>query len=482
MGDASGRKTASRGMSAQLKFKFVDLFAGLGGFHQAAVHLGGKCAFASEIDAGLQEVYQKNFNITARGDIREVKPDEVPDHDLLCAGFPCQPFSKAGDQMGWDDSVRGTVFWNIIEILRLRRPKLVILENVAHFVRHDAGNTYQKVKQALKSLGYTVDYHQFSPHQFGVPQIRERIYMVASLGSLDGFKWPKSETETKDVSIYTVLDKKPTDAGNLSPQVIKCIEVWQEFLELFPQKTKLPSFPIWGMEFKATYPYDWDALSRVPLKEIQKTRGCFGVSLQGKSREEIYKLVPSHARAGRGAFPRWKKLFIRQYREFYLEHKKLIDPWLHKIQTFPPSLQKLEWNCQGESRNIWEYVLQFRASGVRVKRTNTSPSLVAMTTTQVPIIAWEQRYMTPRECARLQSMGKLKHLPEGISAFKALGNAVNVRVVEKILAKLLPLLEAERDDQPEPVGSNWTSRVNVVKLPHSRFFVPVLADALELKA
>ena len=82
--------------------RFADLFAGLGGFHQAAEHLGGECVFASEIDADLREVYQKNFGIEAHGDIREVKPEQVPQHDLLCAGFPCQPFSKAGDQMGWD--------------------------------------------------------------------------------------------------------------------------------------------------------------------------------------------------------------------------------------------------------------------------------------------------------------------------------------------------------------------------------------------
>ena len=466
-------KTASN--KAMSGFRFVDLFAGLGGFHQAAAHLGGECVFASEIDEGLREVYQKNFGIKARGDIREVKPEEVLQHDLLCAGFPCQPFSKAGEQMGWDDAVRGTVFWNIVEILRLRRPRLVILENVAHFVRHDEGNTYQKVKQALESLGYAVDYHQFSPHQFGVPQIRERIYMVGCLGSLDGFNWPDVETETNDVSITSVLDKNPPDAGNLSKQVIQCLEVWQEFLEQFPKATKLPSFPIWGMEFKATYPYHLDALSRVPLKEIQKSRGCFGVSLKGKSREEIYKLVPSHARAGRGAFPRWKKLFIRQNREFYLEHKKLIDPWLPKIQAFPPSLQKLEWNCQGEVRDIWQYVLQFRASGVRIKRVNTSPSLVAMTTTQVPIIGWERRYMTARECARLQSMSELKHLPDGIAAFKALGNAVNVTVVEKILSKLVPLLHARQDVALDGVKRNGILHWNGNKMSRSRRVAPALA-------
>jgi DNA (cytosine-5)-methyltransferase 1 len=425
-------------------FRFVDLFAGLGGFHLAAEHLGGECVFASEIVKSLQAVYQKNFGIKVHGDIREVNPKEVPVHDLLCAGFPCQPFSKAGGQMGWDDAVRGTVFWNIIEILRLRRPKLVILENVAHFVRHDSGNTYQKVKQALESLGYTVDCRQFSPHQFGVPQIRERIYMVGSLGSLAGFEWPKAETETKDVCIQTVLDKNPPDAGKLSNQVVDCLEVWQEFLELFPKKAKLPSFPIWGMEFKATYPYDRDALSRVPLSELQRTRGSFGKSLKGLTREEIYELVPSHARGRCGVFPHWKKLFIRQNREFYLEHKKRIDPWLPKIQVFPPSLQKLEWNCQGGVRDIWQYVLQFRASGVRVKRANTSPSLVAMTTTQIPIVGWERRYMTARECARLQSMDELQHLPNGIAAFEALGNAVNVTVVERILGNLLKLLSARQ--------------------------------------
>ena len=421
-------------------FLFVDLFAGLGGFHLASTHLGGRCVFACEIDEKLRDVYQKNFAIQPHGDIRAVKPLDVPAHDLLCAGFPCQPFSKAGGQMGWDDAVRGTVFWNIIEILRLRRPQLVILENVAHFVRHDSGNTYLKVKAALESLGYKVDYRQFSPHQFGVPQIRERIYMVGKLGSLDGFDWPEPENLISDVSIRTILDTHPQEAGALSNQVVRCLEVWQEFLELFPDHAKLPSFPIWSMEFRATYPYDRDALSRVSLEELQQSRGCFGVPLKGKSRKEIYGLVPSHARSGRGAFPHWKKLFLRQNRDFYLQYKKQIDPWLPKIQEFPPSLQKFEWNCQGEERDIWQYVLQFRASGVRVKRVNTAPSLVAMTSTQIPIVGWERRYMTARECARLQSMEKLKHLPGGAAAFKALGNAVNVTVVEKILGNLLKSL------------------------------------------
>jgi len=426
------------------KFRFVDLFSGLGGFHLAAAELGGTCVFASEIDNRLRDVYETNFGIRPAGDITLVNPKDVPPHDLLCAGFPCQPFSKAGNQMGWSDAVRGTVFWNIVEILRLHRPKIAILENVAHFVNHDSGNTYQRVKGALEELGYDVDYKQYSPHQFAVPQIRERIYMVASYKSLKDFQWPEAQSRAMDLSITSVLERHPKNATSLSPQVLDCIATWQQFLDLFPADIKLPSFPIWSMEFGATYSFERDSLSRVSLNELQKASGCFGRSLAGLSRQDIYTQVPSHARGAKDVFPQWKKTFIRQNREFYAQHKTLIDPWLPLIQKFPPSLQKFEWNCQGEERNIWKYVLQFRASGVRVKRTNTSPSLVAMTTTQIPIIAWEKRYMTARECARLQSMDGLEQLPHGISAFRALGNAVNVTVVNNILVNLLTLLPTKQ--------------------------------------
>jgi len=417
--------------------KFVDLFAGLGGFHLAARQLGGECVFASEIDEQLRATYKSNFGILPAGDIRESDPKKVPRHDLLCAGFPCQPFSKAGDQSGWEDTIRGTVFFNIVEILRHRQPEFLILENVAHFVRHDKGNTYAKVKTALEKLGYDVRHAQLSPHRFGVPQIRERMYMIGRLGGLNGFQWPIPQTSGEELSIRAVLDNNPKGALPLSKQVVDCLETWQEFLGLFPEEEQLPSFPIWSMEFGATYPYKQDSLYKVPVKILHSKRGACGEKLNYRLRREIMKHVPSYARAEEDAFPSWKQEFIRKNRDLYKRHKEWIDDWLEKIRRFPPSLQKLEWNCKGEERNIWNYVIQFRASGVRIKRPTTAPSLVAMTTTQVPIIAWERRYMTVRECARLQSMDELEHFPCGTAAMAALGNAVNVKVARLVLESLL---------------------------------------------
>jgi DNA (cytosine-5)-methyltransferase 1 len=429
--------------------RFIDIFAGLGGFHVALERLGHECVFASELDANLQSLYEKNFGMRPHGDIRAVPISSIPQHDVLCAGSPCQPFSKAGDQQGFDCPKWGDLFEHVLRVLRHHKPKYLILENVPNLERHSKGETWTQLKQGLEDCGYHIQTKHLSPHQHGIPQIRERVFIVGSRSGLEHFSWPK-ERDAAHLSIRDVLDKKSDDAKLISPQVKKCLRVWQAFVKAFPKGEELPSFPIWSMEFGATYPFEDETPHAVGIRRLLKYRGSHGIPLKHFPAALRTDGLPAYARTEEEKFPHWKVLFIQQNRDFYKRHKRWINPWLPRILDFPPSLQKLEWNCKGERRNIWDYVIQFRASGVRVKRPTTAPSLIAMTTTQVPIIGWEQRYMTPRECARLQSLHDLKHLPEvPTRAFKALGNAVNADIVQLIAARLL----RSEPDQPSMLVS-----------------------------
>ena len=439
-------------------FRFVDLFAGLGGFHVALAGLGGEGVFAAEWEPALNELYAENFKFTPWSDINTLDTEDsiranVPDHEVLSAGFPCQPFSKAGDQMGFSDTAQGQLFFKVLQILNVRRPRRFILENVPNILRHDGGRTKQTILTELRGLGYAVDVRHFSPHEFGIPQVRDRAYFVGSLDGLDDFEWPAKHKDPTEIS--SVLTKNAVITREISAGTLKAIDMWGDFLSRAPKTLKMPSFPIWAMEFGATYPYEDETPALVWARRPKcgfsgmHLQGSFGVDLDHTKIAEQQELIPSHARRLEDVeFPRWKRTFIRQNREFYDSNKQWIDPWLDEWEPWniPSSLQKMEWNAQGEERDIDNFVLQVRASGIRIKRPTTAPSLIAFTQTQVPILGanlvGQRRYMTPRECAALQSLDDI-NLPEhDLDAYKALGNAVNAKVVravaEPLLAGLLP--------------------------------------------
>lgn len=447
-GREKSRDPANFLAAMKTSFQFIDLFAGLGGFHVGLARAGGKCVFACEIDDGLQSLYAKNFGIFPAADIRAVSASAVPAHDIAVAGFPCQPFSKAGEQLGTECELAGDLFGkHLLRIISYRRPAFFMLENVPNLARHNGGETYQQMRAALEALGYTVDQCLLSPHRFGIPQIRERLFIVGSRTGLAHFQWPSPVDD--ELRIDSVLDGSPDCARPLPQQYVDCLNVWQEFLDLYPKDEELPSFPIWSMEFGADYPFEDSVPATLTPRQLCQYRGTHGVRLRDYEPKARIDHVPTYAL--QIAFPEWKQRFIRQNRDLYKRNKKWIRPWMKKLAPFPTSLQKFEWNCQGFERSVWKTVVQFRASGVRVKRPTTAPALVAMTTTQVPIISWQRRYMTVRECARLQDLD-MAHLPAASTrAYKALGNAVNARLVELVAMSLLgPLLAKTNGSAARP--------------------------------
>jgi DNA (cytosine-5)-methyltransferase 1 len=434
--------------------RFVDLFAGLGGFHLALRSLGHECVFASEIDDELRQLYLKNFPDShglVHGDIRDSK-EKVPAHDILCAGFPCQPFSKSGTQEGMQDRTRGTLFNDILDILAKHRPQCIILENVGNFERHDGGQTWKIVRASLGELGYEVrgtehvasgGHGLISPHHLGYPHTRERFFIVASLSRLPSDPFPPAD-RTRKVRLQDIvqpqseLSRDERKETALTELRIRCIEHWNKLLRRIPEATALPSFPIWGDEIGATYPFQDKTPWACDVLDLWYYLRQTGASLYA-SKRELLELLPNYARTEERQFPDWKIAFIRQNRAWFRQIARYLSPrWVQQLRTFHPSLRKLEWNCQGEERDLWKHVLQFRPSGLRAKRYNSCPALVAMTTTQIPILGPKRRFITRVEGLRLQGFPDNHALPKWRDrAFMALGNAVHVKVASAIAERLL---------------------------------------------
>ena len=186
-------------------FKFIDLFAGIGGFRLGAQNNNGKCVFSSEWDKFAIRTYEKNFGEVPFGDITEIEAKIIPDHDILFGGFPCQPFSYSGKNEGFKDNTRGTLFFDILRILEIKKPKMFLLENVKGLKSHNKGKTLQTILDALEKLGYDLHWEILKSIDYGLPQMRERWYCVGSLDKID-FSFP--EKNTKKVTLKDIINTK----------------------------------------------------------------------------------------------------------------------------------------------------------------------------------------------------------------------------------------------------------------------------------
>lgn len=389
------------------KFRFIDLFCGIGGFHQAMETLGGECVFASDIDEDCRKTYEMNYGLRPVGDITKIAASDIPAHDVLCGGFPCQAFSKAGNRLGFDDPTKGTLFFDICRILEHHRPKYVLLENVRNLASHDHGNTWRVIHDRLASLGYNLLPEPViaSPHYFGIPQHRERVFIMcvrADIGDVPPFEFDKDRI--KPCSIESVLqddNEIPNiDHYRISEDMVQLIDLWNDFIQNI-KVDRLPSFPIWSER----------------LRELD-------------AKEHLDSL------------PAWKRNIVVKNNELYLNNRDFIDEWLTRARKNPlffGAKAKLEWQAgQTDHPDIWNQIFQIRPSGIRVKTNTYFPALVAIV--QTSVVGSRRRFLTTRECARLQSFPenfRIDAKPQ--QAYKQFGNAVNVCLAEYFARHMLGL-------------------------------------------
>jgi DNA (cytosine-5)-methyltransferase 1 len=397
---------------------FIDLCCGIGGFHQALHNMGMKCVLASDIDKECRKTYNNNYNIVPEGDLSKINIETMPSFNILCAGFPCQPFSKAGNQTGFKHN-SGNIFFDICKIIKYHKPEYLILENVRNLASHDKGNTWKIIKSKLNDLNY---YTYETPTilntlYFGIPQSRERVVILCKrkdLGSLPELpsisKENKKNTSLKDIIETDPVDTKYTITGKLKITQ----DVWNNFLNILNKKNiSIPKFPLW------TDWWDSDGNNTNVTKKNKKL-----------TEEENKKTILQKQAAFYKKYTKW----IDQNRQFYTTNKTILEPWLvssREKTLWKGAVRKMEWQTGSDNLNMTQVLWSPRGSGVRIKKTNYSPTLVAMTS-MIPIYGPKERQLTPRECARLQSFSEnFKIHNNDQMAYKQFGNAVNVDMIER---------------------------------------------------
>ena len=376
--------------------RFIDLFCGIGGFHQAMRRFGGECVFASDIDESCRFQYEKNYGLKPAGDISKLDITTIPEFDVLCGGFPCQSFSNSGKKGGLSDK-RGKLFEYILQIANLRKPSFMILENVKHIRKIDGGKAFTHIVSRIRETGYSVETLDISPHQLGVPQQRERVVFVCvRMDIYKGTIFENIPPPNIPITLETIFERDPakTQKYHISKDDERILEAWDEMIQIFETGESL-SPTILCNEFYRTYsPVEFAGL------------------------------------------PEWKRDYITKNRPLYEKYKVHWDAWYERHRELLNKKEiygKLEWQTGKKKAgdSIFHHFIQMRQSGIRVKRSEYFPTLVAIV--QTPIYAKERRHITPRECARLQSFPDDFIIHENDhTAYKQFGNAVNVEVVSYV--------------------------------------------------
>ncbi|WP_219968435.1 DNA cytosine methyltransferase [Vibrio sp. 11986-1-5] len=415
------------------KMTFIDLFAGLGGFHTGFAKNGHECVFACEIEPALRELYEQNYGIVPHSDITKAVEEEIPPHDVICAGFPCQPFSLAGKKKGAECPESGRLIDHVIRIANYHCPKFIVLENVPNVITIADGSFWKHLTESFENIGYVLYHKVISPVDIGIPQNRKRIFIVAVRHDLDvgDFEWPEVNNSKSD-SLLDILDNN-LEHKKLEQKKVELLENWQSLLSKL-NISRLVSTSIVAPEFGATYPFDF---SNLTLKELKKYKGAYGTDLsECKTWKEVLELLPSYTRKNKSVSG-WLVQSVEYSRKLYLENKNVCDKWTANNNKEFNSWQILEWRGEHDNLDVYKHLVQFRASGIRVLKPYIAPSLISMTPTQIPVIPKYNRYMSPLEAAKLQNLHELPNLPSTmVKSFKALGNAVNAKVVELISKNL----------------------------------------------